>query len=130
MLKVRSPSQLHTKIHLSKTPLQLLLNDPDTGFFFLQPPLISFKHDKNILGNFLVRSAFQTSDQPRTFKCTGAHCKTGPFVHNVEKIVGPLERFIKITDPFTCTSASVIYCITCTLCTKLYTGETGRRLSN
>ena len=26
-----------------------------------QPPLISFKHDKNI-GNFLVRSSFQTND--------------------------------------------------------------------
>ena len=30
---------------------------------FSQPPLISFKRDKNI-GNFLVRSAFQTSNQP------------------------------------------------------------------
>ena len=35
---------------------------------------------------------------------------------------------IKITDHFTCTSASVIYCITRTLCKKLYIGETGRRL--
>ena len=31
------------------------------------------------------------------------------------------------TDHFTCTSANVIYCITCTLCKKLYIGETGRR---
>ena len=36
-------------------------NDPDTGRIFSQPPLISFKRDKNI-GNFLVRSAFQTSN--------------------------------------------------------------------
>ena len=35
-----------------------------------------------------------------------------------------------ITDHFTCTSANVIYCITCTLCTKLYIGETGRRLGD
>ena len=33
-------------------------------------------------------------------------------------------------DRFTCTSANVIYCITCTLCKKLYIGETGRRLGN
>ena len=29
-----------------------------------------------------------------------------------------------------CTSAHVIYCITCTLCKKLYIGETGRRLGD
>jgi len=41
--------------------------------------------------------------------------------------LGP-KRSIKITDHFTCSSANVIYCITCTLCKKLYIGETGRRL--
>ena len=46
---------------------KLLQNDPDTGVIFSQPPLISFKRDKNI-GNFLVRSAFQTSNQAGTFK--------------------------------------------------------------
>ena len=48
---------------------------------------------------------------------------------NVEKISGP-KRSIKITDHFTCTSVNVIYCITCTLCKKLYIGETGRRLGD
>ena len=105
---------------------KLLQNDPDTGRIFSQPPLISFKCDKNI-GNFLVRSVFQTSDQPGTFKCARARCKTCPFIRNVEKISGP-KRSIKITDHFTCISANVIYCITCTLCKKLYIGETGRRL--
>ena len=40
------------------------------------------------------------------------------------------KRSIKITDHFNCTSANVIYCITCTLCKKLYIGETGRRLDD
>ena len=35
-----------------------------------------------------------------------------------------------ISDNFTCTSANVIYCITCTLCKKFYLGETGRRLGD
>ena len=105
---------------------KLLQNDPDTGVIFSQPPLISFKRDKNI-GNFLVRSAFQTSNQAGTFKCAHARCKTCPFICNVEKLSGP-KRSIKITDHFTCTSTNVIYCITCTLCKKLYFGETGRRL--
>ena len=109
---------------------KLLQNDPDTGRIFSQPPLISFKRDKNI-GNFLVRSVFQTSDQPGTFKCARdrARCKTCPFIRNVGKIPGP-KRSIKITDHFTCTSANVIYCITCTLCKTLYIRETGRRLGD
>ena len=48
---------------------------------------------------------------------------------SVEKLSGP-KRSIKITDHFTCTSAIVIYCITCTLCKKLYVSETGRRLGD
>ena len=46
-----------------------------------------------------------------------------------DKISGP-KRSVKITDRFTCTSANVIYGITCTLCKKLYIGETGRRLGD
>ncbi|CAH3104129.1 unnamed protein product, partial [Pocillopora meandrina] len=107
---------------------KLLQNDSETGTIFSQPPLISFKRDKNI-GNFLVRSSFQTSDQSGTFKCVRSRCKTCSFIHNVEKISGP-KRSIKITDHFTCTSANVIYCITCTYCNKLYIGETGRRLGD
>ena len=95
---------------------------------FSQPPLISFKRDTN-KGNFLVKSAFLTSDQPGTFKCARARCKRCPFIRNVEKISGP-KRSITITDLFTCISANVIYCITCTLCKKIYIGETGRRLGD
>ena len=51
------------------------------------------------------------------------------FIVNTSKISGP-KRSVKITDRFTCTSANVIYCITCTLCNKLYIGETGVRPIN
>ena len=47
---------------------KLLQNDPDTGRIFTQPPLISFKRDKNItIGNVVVRSAFQTPVSARNF---------------------------------------------------------------
>ena len=39
---------------------KLLQIDPETGRIFSQPPLISFKRDKNV-GNFLVRSALKTN---------------------------------------------------------------------
>ena len=58
-----------------------------------------------------------------------ARSKTCPFICNVEKLSGP-KRSIEITDDFTFTSTKVVYCITCTLCKKLYIGETGRRLGD
>jgi len=54
---------------------------------------------------------------------------TCSFNHNADKMTGP-KWSINITDGSTCTSANVIYCITCTLCKKMYIGETGRRLGN
>ena len=89
---------------------KLLQNDPETGRIFSQPPLISFKRDKNV-GNFLVRSALKTNEQPGTFKCARSQCNTCRFIVNTSKISGP-KRSVKITDRFTCTSANVIYCMT------------------
>ena len=37
---------------------------------------------------------------------------------------------IKVTNHFPCTSANVIYCVTCTLRKKLYISETGRPLGD
>ena len=107
-----------------KNNFKLLQNDPDTGWIFSQSPLILFKRDKNI-GNFLFRRAFQTSNQPGTFNCARARCKTCPFTHNVHKISGP-KRSIKITDHFTSTPATVIYCITFTLCKKEHINRRNR----
>ena len=100
----------------------------ETGTIFSHSPLISFQRDKNI-GKFLVRSSFQTSDQPGTFKCARSRRKTCPLFSNVEKM-SELKRSINITDHFTSTSANVIYCITCTYCKKLYIRGTGRRLGD
>ena len=132
MTEFHSPSHFTlaiTQLKLSSlTTFKILQNDPETGAISSQPPLISFKRDKNV-GNFLVRSAFKTIEKPGTFKYARSRCKTCPFVQNADKTSGP-KRSVKITDRFTCTSANVIYCITCTLCKKLYIGETGRRLGD
>ena len=78
---------------------------------------------------YIVCPRLNSDDQPGTFKCARKRCNTCPFIHNADKITGP-KRSIKITDRFTCTSANVIYCITCTLYKKIYIGETGRRLGD
>ena len=41
-----------------------------------------------------------------------------------------IRTVTSMRDIFEKTSANVIYCITCTLCNKLYIGETGRRLGD
>ena len=71
----------------------------------------------------------KTFKLPGTFKYAPARYKTCPFICNVEKMLGS-KRSIKINDHFTCTSANVMYCITCTFCKQLYIGETGTRLGN
>ena len=96
---------------------KILQKDPETGAIFSQPPLISFKRDKNV-GNFLVKSTFRTTEKPGTFKCARSRCKSCPFVQNADNISGS-KRSVKITDRFTCTSANLIYCISCTLCKKI-----------
>ena len=122
-----SPSY-HAVSYILLKNFKLLRNDSGTDTIFSQPPLNSFTRDKN-LGSFLVRSTFQTNDQPGTFKCALSRCKLFPFIHNVDKISGP-KRSIEISDHFTCTSANVIYCTTWTWCKKSYIGETGRQLGH
>ena len=67
--------------------------------------------------------------QNRINSCTFILCTTTRMlVHAL--VTSRTERSVKIADRFTCTSANVIYCKTCTLCKKLYIGETGRRLGD
>ena len=91
---------------------KLLQNDPETGRIFSQPPLISFKRDKNV-GNLLVRSqCSKLMSNPALSNVRAHDAKLVFVIVNTSKISGP-ERSVKITDHFTCTSANVIYCITC-----------------
>ena len=107
---------------------KILRNDSETKHIFSLKPLISFKRDK-YLDNSLVRSAFKFNNQPGTITFKRTRCKTCPVIFNTVKISGP-NRSVKITDHFRCISTNVSYCITCTLCKKIYIGETGRRLAD
>ena len=98
--------------------IKLLQYDPDNLF----ATTTNFIQTRQKRDNFLVRSALKTNEQPRTSKM---HALTMQDLSFHSKHSGP-KRSVKITDSFTCTSANVIYCITCTLCNKIYIGETGR----
>ena len=41
-----------------------------------------------------------------------------------------ISRYLLFHDHFDCTTSNIIYCITCTLCNKLYIGESGRKLGD
>ena len=107
---------------------KLLQHDPTTAAILVQPLLFSYKRDKN-LSNFLVKSTLKSDHQPGTFKCARVRCRTCPFISNANKISGP-KRTVAITDHFSWISTNLIYCITCTLCKKIYIGKMGRRLGD
>ena len=60
------PQNLAVKNVILKN-FKILRNDPESKHIFPLPPLISFKRDKNV-GNFLVRSALKSNNQPGNFQ--------------------------------------------------------------
>ena len=69
---------------------------------------------KTYATSYLVSSTIKSDDEPGTVKCERVRCRTCPFISNANKIPRP-KHTVTITDHFTCISANLIYCITCTL---------------
>ena len=107
---------------------KILQSDPETAPIFPNPPLVSFKRDRN-LRNSLVRSSLPSNLEPGTFNCSRKVCNTCPFINSKTHIRGPNGSY-QVNDHFDCTTSNIIYCITCTLCNKLYIGESGRKLGD
>ena len=107
---------------------EILQSDPETAPISPNPPLVSFKRDRN-LRNSLVRSSLPSNLEPGTFNCSRKVCNTCPFINSKTHIRGPNGSY-QVNDHFDCTTSNIIYCITCTLCNKLYIGESGRKLGD
>ena len=107
---------------------KILQSDPETAPIFPNPPLVSFKRDRN-LRNSLVRSSLPSNLEPGTFNCSRKVFNTCPFINSKTHIQGPKGSY-QVNDHFDCTISNIIYCITCTLCNKLYIGESGRKLGD
>ncbi|XP_076446390.1 uncharacterized protein LOC143283884 [Babylonia areolata] len=60
--------------------------------------------------------------------CGEAKCKTCAHIDASTTFVGPQGQFIPRPN-YTCKSTDIVYILTCTLCHKLYVGETGRSLN-
>ena len=107
---------------------KILQSDPETAPIFPNLPLVSFKRDRN-LRNSLVRSSLPSNLEPGTFRCSRKVCNTCPFINSKTHIQGP-NGLYQVNDHFGCATSNIIYCITCTLCNKLYIGESGRKLGD
>ena len=95
---------------------------------FPNPPLVSIKRDRN-LRNSLVRSSLPSTLEPGTFNCSRKVCNACSFINSKTHIRGPNGSY-QVNDHFDFTTSNIIYCITCTLCNKLYIGESGRKLGD
>ena len=107
---------------------KILQSDPETAPIFPNLPLVSFKRDRN-LRNSLVRSSLPSNLEPGTFNCSRKVCNRCPFINFKTHIRGP-NGLCQVNDHFDCTTSNIICCITCTLCNKLYIGESGRKLGD
>ena len=63
-----------------------------------------------------------------TSPCQLPICKTCPYIDSNTTFYGPSGKFHAKSN-LTCTSSDLIYILTCTLCQKMYVGETYRSLS-
>ena len=107
---------------------KVLQSDPETAPIFPNLLLVSFKRDWN-LRNSLVRSSLPSSLEPRTCNCSLKRWNTCPFCNSKTHIQEPKGSY-QVKDHFDCITSNIIYYITCTLCNKLYIGESGRKLGD
>ena len=107
----------------------ILSDDPATKDIFSDPPLTSFRKDKNL------RQLLVSSKLPSHTSCTGCRpcrrprCNTCRVISTATHVHGPKGNW-KISGSFSCITRDCIYCIYCTKCQQIYVGETKRRLAD
>ena len=111
----------------------LLKSNPDTKDIF-QPVriLCAYRRDNN-LRDILVKSSLQTTGptdgESGTFPCGRPRCVTCAHTNPSQTLDTPGGQ-LRFEDKFTCTTSNLIYVLSCRKCSKLYIGETGRRLGD
>ena len=75
-------------------------------------------HEKK---NIIPVTGFSKCGDPRCMTC-----KKGVFVN--ELLITETKETYRITQPITCKTSNLVYCITCLKCKDQYIGETGQEL--
>ena len=106
----------------------LLTNDDETSEIFQTPPLMAYRRDKN-MKDLLVRTKLpSTTELSGTTPCNSHKCRTCTHVDPSTTVTNNNKVF-HINTHFSCSSACLIYCISCNACGMLYIGETSRQLN-
>ena len=111
----------------------LLKSDPDNKDIFQPVRILCAYCCDNNLRDILVKSSLQTTGptdgESGTFPCGRPRCVTCAHNKPSQTLDTPGGQ-LRFEDEFTCTTSNLIYIISCRKCSKLYIGETGRRLGN
>ena len=94
----------------------ILSSDPETRRIFPEPPLVSYRRERN-LSDILVHSA-DASPSPTaagSLRCRRPPCQTCKHITPQTCLQGPKSTH-NIPDHFTCQSENVVYCISCRRC--------------
>jgi len=113
---------------LSKN-LELLQEHPHTSHIKKDNLMVAYRRPKNIR-DFLVRSKL-TSNAPiiGNFPCLKPRCKMCKHMNTNINFHDSLQtKFYKTKGHITCDTDHIIYLINCTLCGKMYVGQTTQSL--
>lgn len=123
---------LTTKIRkIIITNFKQILQQEENNSTFQTIPITAYRREKN-LNDILVTSDLKTNDREiGTIPCKNSRCRTCHYVISENKIKSSTHQSaFYIKNSFNCTSAYIIYGISCSICKSIYIGETGRSLRN
>ena len=96
-------------------------------------PITSYKRERSLCNHLVCASEPQTLvfSDIGTFSCRRRCCNTCKFVTNCSAIhIKGHRGSFYVTEPFTCISKNIVYCIICKRCNIIYIREAGRRLAD
>ena len=110
-----------------------IIENSDAKNILPEPPLVAYKQSKN-LKSFLVHTKLdknRNSIDLKNNKCNRPRCKTCPIITTNDTFVNTISnKHIKIKNGGNCTTKNCIYAITCSECSKVNIGQTGRSISD
>ena len=128
--------------HLLHKHWSLIQNDPSLSTIFPSLPQLSFRRNPT-LADSLVRASVSGSRRPptgqvppipiprldsRIVRCADKRCKICPRAEGRRVLFSTVSNTpYTFHETFTCTDTSLIYCIICSKCGKLYIGLTSNR---
>ena len=138
LITTYSPHYVHLNSLLTKH-WQLISEDPTLSTLFPSPPQVCYRGNPT-LSCSLVRAALPGPPPPQykvvsipstplyhAFLSVPAHIATKCF-GKMHPVLHGVPNTLHFSEPFTCTDTSLIYCILCSKCDKMYIGLTSQSI--